>query len=100
MSKKLFGQFEIARFARRAIDVNHRHVMRRADRIAGQLRRRIAKRLAEKVGRLSRNIQELVTARHAMVHAGGRDEMAHVVHLEIVAILKRLSIRARHAAAG
>ncbi len=90
--EKLLGQFQIARLARRAIELDHRHVVRRADRVAGQLRRRLAERLRRESRPSCARSSGIVAARHAMVQARGRDQMPHVVHLEIVPVLKRLRV--------
>src|SRR4029077_15719456 len=74
------------------IEFHHAHVVEGADGIAGQLRRRIRKRRVKKISRQLGDVEKMVAAGHAMVDTGGREEMPHVVHLEVLTVVKRPSI--------
>ena len=68
---------------RDAGEVGERHEMSRADAVTRLGRRGPGKRLREKIGRFARGGEEVRLPRRRVVHAGGGDEVAHVVHLEI-----------------
>ncbi len=68
---ELPGQFQIARLAGGAIKLHHAHVVRRADGIARQLGRWLAKGVVEKVRRLAGHGQQVGAAGGPVMHAGG-----------------------------
>jgi hypothetical protein len=81
--EKFDGEIAVLRFAGRAVEVDQRHQVRRADSVARLLRRGRCELPGEEVGGAAREGQQVVLPGRRVMHAGGRDQVAVVVHLEV-----------------
>src|SRR5690606_28428154 len=91
-SEKFLCQFEITRIAGFAIQINAAHVMRRTNRTPRRFRSGFGKSALEKLGGLDCDCEMVGLAGRLMMYASSGEEMAEVVHLEIMTILKRRGV--------
>ncbi len=82
------GQRQVSRVARGAEEFDDPHVVRRADGVAGELRRRVPEGADQEIGRLDGDVEQVRLAGGPVVDACGGHQMPEVVHLEVEAVLE------------